>query len=65
MSLTIEPTISDLNQWTAEVSLVDHWLFSIWGVRPEHSSPTRSSRHAHPSNRAHAGWLNALWGFDV
>lgn len=64
MSLTIEPTISDLNEWTAEVSLIDHWLYSIWGVRPEHSSPTRS-RHVHPSSVAGAGWLNTLWGFSV
>lgn len=65
MSLTIEPTFSDLNKWTAEVSLVDHWLYSIWGVRPDRSSPMRSSGHVHPSSVAGAGWLNALWGFAV
>ena len=64
MSLTIEPTISDLNEWTAEVSLVDHWLFAMWGVRPGHSSPTRS-HGVHPSSVTTAGWLNSLWGFTV
>jgi hypothetical protein len=65
MSLTIDPTISDLNEWTGDVSLVDHWLYSMWGVGPRHSSPTRSSGRVHPSGVAEADWLTALWGFDA
>jgi hypothetical protein len=65
MSLTLDPTITDLDDWAADLSMVDDWLYAMWGVLPGASKPRRSSRHVHPSSVAGAGWLNALWGFAV
>lgn len=65
MSLTIDPTITDLNEWAADLPMVDEFLFVMWGVVPGASRPTRSPARVHASTVAGAGWLNALYGFAV
>jgi hypothetical protein len=64
MSLTIDPILADLDQWASDVSMVDDWLYAMWGVVPGVSSP-RSQCTVHPSTAAAAGWLNAMWGFAI
>ena len=61
MSLTIDPVITDLDEWAADFSMVDDWLFAMWGIVPGASKPRRSGRF--PSSVTTAGWLNAMWGF--
>ncbi len=66
MSLTIDPTINDLDQWVTDASMVDDWLFVMWGIVPGTSSRTaRPGGRAHPSRAATAGWLNTLFAFAV
>ena len=64
MSLTINQTNSDLNEWTTDQSMVDHWLFVMWGIVPGSSSrPARPWGRVHPSSRATAYWISTLFGF--
>jgi hypothetical protein len=63
MSLTIDPILTDLDEWAADLSMVDDWLYAMWGIVPGASKPRRSSGAVHPSSPATAGWLNALFGF--
>jgi hypothetical protein len=64
MSLTIAHTTTDLNQWATDQSMVDDWLFVMWGIVPGTSNPkARPWGRAHPSSAATAGWLNTLFGF--
>jgi hypothetical protein len=66
MSLTIDHTITDLNEFASDPSMVDEWLFVMWGVAPGTSSrPGRPWGRVHPSSVATAGWLNTLFGFGV
>ena len=66
MSLTINQTNSDLNEWTTDQSMVDHWLFVMWGIVPGTSSrPARPWGRVHPSSSATSGWLSTLFGFTV
>ena len=66
MSLTIDHTITDCNEWAAEVSMVDDWLFVMFGIVPGASSrPARPWGRVHPSSVAGAAWLNTLYGFAV
>jgi hypothetical protein len=66
MSLTIDPTITDLNEWAVDESMVDDWLYVMWGIAPGTSSPpARRFGRVHPSGAATAGWLNTLFGFSV
>lgn len=66
MSLTIDPTINDLDQWATDASMVDDWLFVMWGIVPGTSSlAARPWGRVHPSSAATAGWLNTLFGFAV
>ena len=66
MSLTIDATIADLSEWAADQSMVDDWLYVMWGIVPGASIPS-PKRHGcvHPSSAATAGWLNTLFGFSV
>jgi hypothetical protein len=66
MSLTIDPTITDFNEWAADQSMVDDWLFVMFGVVPGVSSrPARPWGRVHHSSVATAGWLNTLFGFPA
>ena len=66
MSLTVDPTITDLDEWACDASMVDDWLYVMWGVVPGSSSrPARRFGRVHPSSAATAGWLNTLFGFAV
>jgi hypothetical protein len=66
MSLTSDPTITDLNEWATDRSMVDDWLYVRWGIVPGASSrPARPWGRVHPSSVATAGWLNTLFGFAV
>ena len=66
MSLTIDPTINDLNEWAADQTMVDDWLYVMWGIVPGASSrPSRRFGRVHPSSVTTAGWLNTLFGFAV
>ena len=65
MSLTIDPTSTDLNEWAADLSMVDDWLYTMWGIVPGSSKPARSAARVHPSSVTTAGWLNAMFGFAV
>jgi hypothetical protein len=64
MSLTIDPMIDELDEWASERSMVEDWLYALWGIVPGVSSP-RSELTAHPFTAAAAGWLNALWGSAI
>ena len=66
MSLTFDQTTTDLNEFAADQSMVDDWLFVMFGIVPGTSS--RSARpwgRVHHSSVATAGWLNTLYGFAV
>jgi len=66
MSLTIDPTIADINEWAADQSMVDDWLYLMWGILPGASSrSTKRFGRVHASSTATAGWLNTLFGFAV
>ena len=66
MSLTIDPTTNDINEWAADQSMVDDWLYVMWGIAPGTSSrPARRFGRLHPSSVATADWLNTLFGFAV
>jgi phage-related minor tail protein len=65
MTLTIDPTITDLNEWVADLSMVDDWLYTMWGIVPGAGKPARTFGRVHPSSVATAGWLNTLFGFAV
>jgi phage-related minor tail protein len=65
MALTIDTTITDLNEWAADLSMVDDWLYRMWGIVPGASKSTRPFGRVHPSTVATAGWLNTMFGFDV
>jgi hypothetical protein len=64
MSLTIDPMIDELDEWASDLSMVEDWLYALWGIVAGISSP-RSELTADPSTAATAGWLNALWGFAI
>jgi hypothetical protein len=63
MSLTLDTTLVDIEDWAVQVPTVDDWLWTMWGIRDGASSPRCSGRRIHPSTFASAAWLNALWGF--
>ncbi|HKY76345.1 MAG TPA: hypothetical protein VJS45_09405 [Acidimicrobiia bacterium] len=66
MSVTIGHTISGVNELAPGLSMVDDWLYVIWGIVPGTSSqPARPWGRVHPSSVATADWLNALFGFAV
>jgi hypothetical protein len=66
MSLTIDPTTTDLHQWAADQSMVDDWLYVMWGIVPGASSrPARRFGRLHPASTATSGWLSTLFGFAV
>ena len=66
MSVTIDHTITDFNEWAADLSMVDDWLFVMFGIVPGASSPAaRPWGRVHPSSVATAGWLNTLYGFAL
>lgn len=66
MSLTIDHPITDFNEWATDPSMVDDWLFVMWGIVPGTSSrPARPWGRVHPSSVATADWLSRLYGFGV
>jgi phage-related minor tail protein len=65
MTLTIDPTISDLNEWAADLSMVDDWLYTMWGIVPGAGKAARPFGRVHPSGVATARWLNTMFGFVV
>ena len=65
MSLTVDPLAIDLDEWDTELPLFDDWLGPLWGIRPGVSSPVSSRETVHPSCRASAAWLRALWGYSI
>jgi hypothetical protein len=65
MTLTVDPLAIDLDKWDSEPSRYDDWLGLMWGIRPGVSSPISSRRTVHPSCRASAAWLSALWGYST
>jgi hypothetical protein len=65
MSLTIDPTTTDFNEWASDQSMVEDWLFVMWGIVPGVSSrPAQPWGRVHPSSVTTSGW-NRLFGFDV
>ena len=66
MSLTIDPTFTDINEWAADPSMVDDWLYVVYGIVPGTSNrPARPWGRVHPSSTATSGWLNTLFGFGI
>jgi hypothetical protein len=62
-SLTLDTIAVDDEDWTeVGVPTVEEWL-RMCGVRPGVSSPRCHTVALHPDCAAHAGWLQALWGF--
>ena len=39
MSLTIDPMIDELDEWASDLSMVEDWLYALWGIVPGVSSP--------------------------
>ncbi len=64
MRLTVDPLAIDLDEWDTELPRFDDWLGPLWGIQPGVSSPTSSRGTVHPSCRASAAWLRALWGYS-
>lgn len=66
MSVTIDPTFTDIHEWATDPSMVNDWLYVMWGIVPGASSrPARPWGRLHPSSVATAGWLHALFGVAV
>ena len=64
MSLTLETRPTDIAAWETEVTMVDEWLYRMWGIRAGASSP-RSCMKLDPSSPSGAEWLQALWAFTA
>ena len=57
MTLTLDTSPIDIAANKTEATMIDDWLYRIWGIRPDISSPRSSGTGIHPSCAASAGWL--------
>ena len=64
MSLTIDTTPIDIDDWATDRPTVEDWMRTIWGLQPGTSSP-RCSGNVHRSCLASGGWLTAMYGFSI
>lgn len=50
---------------TPSAVTVDHWLETMWAIRPGRSFPTNSTTASVPYPEGVAEWLHQMWGLTV